>query len=260
VEEDGLGDTMSALKYYDEADGIWKYYVQAGKGDQGDPGLVNTVVAGTGIDVDSTDPINPIISIENTVATLTGSQTLTNKTLTTPAITSPTGLVKADVGLGNVDNTSDANKPVSTATRAALDEMSWEQKVIEALMPFSESGSGWGPATGTGWYRSAWYQTTTATPGPSLTYKVYLAAGTYTVRSYFRTGTDFGIITTTLGGATVGTTDCYNVANGHIINNSTGNIVAVSNDYNLVYTASTKNASAGAYGIGYFFTVITRTA
>lgn len=29
-------------------------------------------------------------------------------------------LVKADVGLGNVDNTSDANKPVSTATATAL--------------------------------------------------------------------------------------------------------------------------------------------
>lgn len=30
------------------------------------------------------------------------------------------GLVKADVGLGNADNTSDANKPVSTATQTAL--------------------------------------------------------------------------------------------------------------------------------------------
>jgi hypothetical protein len=30
-------------------------------------------------------------------------------------------LAKADVGLGNVDNTSDANKPVSTAAQAALD-------------------------------------------------------------------------------------------------------------------------------------------
>jgi hypothetical protein len=50
------------------------------------------------------------------LVTTTGSQTLTNKT-----ITSPTGLVKADVGLNNVDNTSDANKPVSTATQAALD-------------------------------------------------------------------------------------------------------------------------------------------
>lgn len=31
-------------------------------------------------------------------------------------------LVKGDVGLGNVDNTSDANKPVSTATQLALDD------------------------------------------------------------------------------------------------------------------------------------------
>jgi hypothetical protein len=30
-------------------------------------------------------------------------------------------LAKADVGLGNADNTSDANKPVSTATQTALD-------------------------------------------------------------------------------------------------------------------------------------------
>lgn len=53
--------------------------------------------------------------------TLTGSQTLTNKTLTSPAITTPTGIVKGDVGLGNVDNTSDANKPVSTAQQSAID-------------------------------------------------------------------------------------------------------------------------------------------
>lgn len=32
-------------------------------------------------------------------------------------------LAKGDVGLGNVDNTSDANKPVSTATQSALDDI-----------------------------------------------------------------------------------------------------------------------------------------
>lgn len=32
-----------------------------------------------------------------------------------------TGLTKSQVGLGNVDNTSDANKPISTATQTALD-------------------------------------------------------------------------------------------------------------------------------------------
>ena len=50
------------------------------------------------------------------LVTTTGTQTLTNKT-----ITSPQGLAKGDVGLGNVNNTSDENKPVSTATQGALD-------------------------------------------------------------------------------------------------------------------------------------------
>ena len=50
------------------------------------------------------------------LVTLAGTQTLTNKT-----ITSPSGLVKADVGLANVDNTSDADKPISTAAQTALD-------------------------------------------------------------------------------------------------------------------------------------------
>lgn len=48
------------------------------------------------------------------------SATLTNKTLTAPVINSPTGITKANVGLANVDNTSDASKPVSTATQTAL--------------------------------------------------------------------------------------------------------------------------------------------
>ena len=56
------------------------------------------------------------ISDTSKLVTTDGTQTLTNKT-----ITSPSGLVKADVGLGNVDNTSDADKPISDDTQAALD-------------------------------------------------------------------------------------------------------------------------------------------
>ena len=55
------------------------------------------------------------------LVSLTGVETLTNKTLQSPAISSPTGILKGDVGLGNVDNTSDLDKPVSTATQSALD-------------------------------------------------------------------------------------------------------------------------------------------
>jgi hypothetical protein len=42
--------------------------------------------------------------------------------LASPAFTgTPTGITKAHVGLGNVDNTSDASKPVSTAQQTAID-------------------------------------------------------------------------------------------------------------------------------------------
>lgn len=55
--------------------------------DQGD---LTAITAGTGISVTSpTGPI-PTVAIDATVATLTGSQTLTNKTLTSPALTTPT--------------------------------------------------------------------------------------------------------------------------------------------------------------------------
>jgi hypothetical protein len=45
------------------------------------------------------------------------TQTLTNKTLTSPSITTPTGIVKGDVGLGNVDNTADSVKVVASAAK-----------------------------------------------------------------------------------------------------------------------------------------------
>src|SRR5258705_7155120 len=50
----------------------------------------------------------------------TAIQTLSNKTLQNASIVAPSGLVKADVGLANVDNTSDVAKPVSTAQQTAL--------------------------------------------------------------------------------------------------------------------------------------------
>jgi hypothetical protein len=84
---------------------------------------INTaLVAGTGLDKTYDDNGNTItLDIDSTVATLTGTQTLTNKTLTSPVVNTPTGITKSDVGLANVDDTTDANKPVSTATQTALD-------------------------------------------------------------------------------------------------------------------------------------------
>lgn len=54
------------------------------------------------------------------------------------SVNGQTGIVvldKADVGLGNVDNTSDANKPISTATQAALD---LKADLINGVVPNSQ--------------------------------------------------------------------------------------------------------------------------
>ena len=75
-----------------------------------------TIAGGTGIDTVASATDTVTVAIDSTVATLTGSQTLTNKTLTSPVVNTPTGIVKGDVGLGNVDNTSDATKNAASAT------------------------------------------------------------------------------------------------------------------------------------------------
>jgi hypothetical protein len=51
-----------------------------------------------------------------TLATWDGAEIFTNKILIAPSITAPSGLISADVGLGNVDNTSDATKNAAAAT------------------------------------------------------------------------------------------------------------------------------------------------
>jgi len=56
--------------------------------------------------------------IANSLTTITGSN---HSQLNLNDGTNPHGTTKSDVGLSNSDNTSDANKPVSTATQTALD-------------------------------------------------------------------------------------------------------------------------------------------
>lgn len=64
----------------------------------------------------NTDMRIQINGADRAIVSDTQTQTLTNKTLTSPVINTPTGIVKGDVGLGNVDNTSDATKNAAAVT------------------------------------------------------------------------------------------------------------------------------------------------
>lgn len=58
------------------------------------------------------------------------------------ATNNPHSVTKAQVGLGNVDNTSDANKPVSSATQSALDGKQIKD-VVSATAPSHTEGLRW---------------------------------------------------------------------------------------------------------------------
>ena len=59
------------------------------------------------------------------------SGTLNHSGLNLDDGTNPHGTTKNDVNLGNVDNTSDLDKPISTATQAALDDKADKSNVLE---------------------------------------------------------------------------------------------------------------------------------
>jgi len=68
-----------------------------------------------------TDPITISQSQVQDLVTDLSAKVPTSRTINGKALSSNVTLVKADLGLGNVDNTADASKPISTATQNALD-------------------------------------------------------------------------------------------------------------------------------------------
>lgn len=78
--------------------------------------LDNTYVVATDAQSDATAALAGLATKADTSSVVPNTRTVAGKPLSANVT-----LAKADVGLGSVDNTSDAGKPVSTAQQAALD-------------------------------------------------------------------------------------------------------------------------------------------
>ena len=110
--------TDVSLIYFKNSDtsADWSAGANFGKGDQGDTGNGISAIALTGT-VGSVDTYR----ITYTDATFFDFDVTNGSVTSVAGKTGAVTLIKADVGLANVDNTSDASKPVSTAQQTALD-------------------------------------------------------------------------------------------------------------------------------------------
>ena len=77
--------------------------------------------------------------VTSAIQTQLNAKVPTSRTINGKALTANISITKADVGLSNVNNTSDLNKPISTATQAALDG-----KADNSRIPFVAWSATWG--------------------------------------------------------------------------------------------------------------------
>ena len=115
----GLSDDDHS-QYHTDARGDARYYTQA---------QVDAAIPSTPAEVDA-DPVGTAanaVSAHDTDSrhfSGTDKDDLAAAKLHTSAIGNPHSVTAADVGLGNVNNTADADKPISTATQTALNAKS----------------------------------------------------------------------------------------------------------------------------------------
>lgn len=133
---DGVTATTAELNHVDGVTSPIQTQLDA-KAPLASPALTGTPTAPTAAANTNT---TQIATTAHVFAERTNAATLTNKTLTAPVINSPTGIVKGDVGLGNVDNTSDLNKPISTATQTALNNKQPLDADLTAIAAITSTG------------------------------------------------------------------------------------------------------------------------
>jgi hypothetical protein len=82
---------------------------------------LNSALAGKAASSASTTVNGQACALGSTCTVADSTKVPTTRTVNSHALSADVTVSKSDVGLGNADNTSDANKPVSTAAQTALD-------------------------------------------------------------------------------------------------------------------------------------------
>jgi len=184
------------VSYLQDTNSLEVYDGSAWVGATGD---ITALTAGTGISITSaTGPI-PTVAIDSTVATLTGSQTLTNKTLTAPVIST-------------IANTGSLTLPTSTDTlvgRATTDTLTnktlTSPVITDAIVRGIEEDVNVVASAATGTINfdvstaSVWYYTSNATANHTLNFRYSSGA---TLSSALAVGDAITVVWLNTNGAT----------------------------------------------------------
>ncbi len=119
--------------------------------------------------------------------------------------------------------------------------------------------TGWGYTYASNYYRAcAWYHTTNLS---YCEYKVYLAKGTYTLKTNTNKGGDRGILKIYIDNVLVATHDTYSAAQAlAVIDTTTDIVIAQSGIKTIKIEINGKNASSTGYGMLFNDLNLTRTA
>jgi len=172
------------------------------------------------------------ISYDNSTYLTTSSASSTYAPIASPTFTGTvSGITKSMVGLGLVDNTTDATKPISTATQTALDA---KQATL--------NGTGFVKSTaGTISYDNSTYLTTSTAASTYLPISNPTATGTLTAPTISNTlGANFA---TTSGSVGIGTTSPQNLL--HVKGTSAVGL-GVRNSHFIIESAETAGVDVGA--------------
>ena len=174
----------------------------------------------------------------------------TTRTVNGHPLTADVTVTKSDLGLGNVDNTSDADKPISTATQAALDAKAAAADVLpwrfDPIM-----GAAFGCNKNGVWSTQA-SGNRLILEGPNLDgawieWDILTAAGTWRLDVSHFTAANAAIAVASIDGTTVATKDHYSAATVYDREWSATGLTLAAGRHTLRITASGKNASSSGY-------------
>ena len=203
------------------------------------------VTAGTGISV-ATVGVTNTISIDSTVATLTGTQTLTNKTLTAPNLGTPTTLVGTNI-TGTAAGFSIGGNAATVTTNANLTgDVTSVGNAATVVTNANLTGmvTSVGNATSLGSFTSANLATalTDETGSGAAVFALSPTLTTPTLTTPTLTAPNLGTPTTLVGTNITGTATAFTASNVTTNANLTGGVTSVGNAATVVTNANLTGA------------------